>query len=402
MAVTLAFVAYHVAASRQRAAVRPRVTSPWIPNSRSSTPHSIASASAAKTPIPADRGYVFVHESVPQVPWSIYVLKAQLHRPDLQLDTVMGRGSVQGLGLVSEMARSVPAAAGKAVAAINGDFYYRARATFGDPEGLQITRGELVSGPLADRICCYVDAAGNPHRTNVIPRFQVIWPNGAKTPFGLNEGRDSDSIVLYTAASGSATRNPGGLDLILEPQTNSAWLPLQIGKTYSAKVARLNERGYTPLAPNILVLSIGPRLVPGLPTLRMGDVLQLSTATMPDLAGAQTAIGGGPTLVAGGKPWHWSGFFQPRHPRSAIGWNKDCLFMVEVDGRQYDSLGMSYAELANYLIKLGCEEAINLDGGGSSTLWVDGRVVNNPSEGGERPAANALVLLKKPAKAANR
>jgi exopolysaccharide biosynthesis protein len=107
-----------------------------------------------------------------------------------------------------------------------------------------------------------------------------------------------------------------------------------------------------------------------------------------------TAIGGGPALVRGGKTVTFSGL-QPRHPRSAIGWNKEKFFLVEVDGRQKTSVGMNFPELATYMKNLGCDEAINLDGGGSATLWVYGHVMNNPSEGHERPAANALILVRK-------
>src|SRR5437016_5825154 len=85
-----------------------------------------------------------------------------------------------------------------------------------------------------------------------------------------------------------------------------------------------------------------------------------------------------------------------RHPRTAIGWNTDSIFMVEVDGRQsHLSVGMTLPELATYKIKLGCANAMNLDGGGSATLWVCGNVMNSPSEGQERPGANALVLVQK-------
>jgi exopolysaccharide biosynthesis protein len=59
---------------------------------------------------------------------------------------------------------------------------------------------------------------------------------------------------------------------------------------------------------------------------------------------------------------------------------------------------MTFPELAAYMIKLGCEEAINFDGGGSATMWVLGNVMNSPSEGQERPGANALVLVRKPQK----
>jgi hypothetical protein len=353
-----------------------------------------ASAPAGTNSAP-DRGYVYIHDMVERVPWSINVLKITLNRPDLQLDTVLGGGSAIGPGLLSAMVKTIPAEAGRPVAAINGDFYVRRGILLWDPEGLQIMRGQLVSAPHPDRICFWLDAAGRPHRSNVVAHFQVTWPNGAKTAFGLNEARLSSSAVLYSAALGPVTRTVGGLEYLLAAQTNSPWLPLQVGKSYAARVIAVNDLGNSPLTRNILVLSVGPGLSLRLPRAKVGDVLQLSTATTPDLAGAQTGLGGGPTLVAGGKPWHWPDLVQLRHPRSAIGWNENYFFMVEVDGRQTTSLGMSYAEMADYMIKLGCTEAINLDGGGSAELWVDGAVVNAPCMGKERPSANSLVLLKK-------
>jgi exopolysaccharide biosynthesis protein len=56
---------------------------------------------------------------------------------------------------------------------------------------------------------------------------------------------------------------------------------------------------------------------------------------------------------------------------------------------------MTLAELANYFVKLNCAHAINLDGGGSCTTWIAGNIVNSPSQGRERPSANALVLVRK-------
>jgi hypothetical protein len=78
----------------------------------------------------------------------------------------------------------------------------------------------------------------------------------------------------------------------------------------------------------------------------------------------------------------WSGFLR-RHPRTAIGWNQDHVFLVQVDGRQSGlSVGMTFPELAKYFLKLGCRDAINLDGGGSATMWVLGQVMNSPSRAG--------------------
>jgi exopolysaccharide biosynthesis protein len=69
-----------------------------------------------------------------------------------------------------------------------------------------------------------------------------------------------------------------------------------------------------------------------------------------------------------------------------------------VDGRQLDvSLGMTFSELASYMLSLGCEQAMNLDGGGSAALWAFGSLRSNPSEGQERPAPNALMVVKRTA-----
>jgi exopolysaccharide biosynthesis protein len=117
------------------------------------------------------------------------------------------------------------------------------------------------------------------------------------------------------------------------------------------------------------------------------------------MAGCKTAIGGGPRLVVDGKPVEgWTSPNQ-RHPRTALGWNDSHLYLMLVDGRQPGlSVGMSFQEMAAYFIKLGCTHAVNLDGGGSASMWVFGQTVNSPSEGQERAIANGLVLVKKPKK----
>jgi hypothetical protein len=80
---------------------------------------------------------------------------------------------------------------------------------------------------------------------------------------------------------------------------------------------------------------------------------------------------------------------------SAIGWNKDSFWLVQVDGRQRRSIGMNLSELSKLLIDLGCTEGMNLDGGGSATLWYNGKVRNRPCDGEEREIANSLVVVQK-------
>ena len=80
-------------------------------------------------------------------------------------------------------------------------------------------------------------------------------------------------------------------------------------------------------------------------------------------------------------------------PRTALGYNEDTLYLVVADGRQPKySTGLTLYELASILIDLGATEAINLDGGSSSTFVVNNQVVNKPSGQKEREVLNAVFI----------
>ena len=88
-----------------------------------------------------------------------------------------------------------------------------------------------------------------------------------------------------------------------------------------------------------------------------------------------------------------------RHPRTAVGFSRDSttLFILTVDGRSENSGGMTLGELANMMRKLGAWQAMNFDGGGSTTMVIEGAVVNKPSDTtGEREVGNVLAVIKKP------
>ena len=212
---------------------------------------------------------------------------------------------------------------------------------------------------------------------------------------GLNEERTNGGAMLYTEAIGPSTHTRNGRELILQRDGNTPWLPLRAGQTLAARVREVRESGDSPLSADTIVLSLSPPEAARAPKIVPGAVVHLSLDTLPQLRGVQTAIGGGPALVRQGKPVPIDSS-DARHPRTALGWNDSSYFFVVVDGRQSDlSVGMSLEELSTYMIQLGCDEAMNLDGGASSTIWVYGQVMNSPSSGRERPMANALVMTKK-------
>jgi exopolysaccharide biosynthesis protein len=89
-------------------------------------------------------------------------------------------------------------------------------------------------------------------------------------------------------------------------------------------------------------------------------------------------------------------FTNNRHPRTCIGITEESIIFVTIDGRSETAAGMNLYEAQKFLLDLGCQDAINLDGGGSTSMWLkDKGLVNIPSDKtGERPVANALIILE--------
>ena len=110
------------------------------------------------------------------------------------------------------------------------------------------------------------------------------------------------------------------------------------------------------------------------------------------------AVGGNPNIVVDGKALtsFSASVCGQRHPRTAAGISRDrkTLYLAVVDGRWSASIGMTCAELGSLMAGLGAHEAINLDGGGSSSMWLKGKgVVNHPSDGAQRVVANHLAII---------
>src|SRR5512141_683705 len=119
----------------------------------------------------------------------------------------------------------------------------------------------------------------------------------------------------------------------------------------------------------------------------------------------RTVMGGWPRLIIHGASvadsvdkleGTFPGFSAGRHPRTAVGFSRDSatLFLVTVDGRQESRAGMSLVELAKLMLDLGVYEGMNLDGGGSTTMVVNGKLANSPSDKtGERAVGSGLLVV---------
>lgn len=138
---------------------------------------------------------------------------------------------------------------------------------------------------------------------------------------------------------------------------------------------------------------------------RTGGIYTPSLGSEPgDWRRAKHAVAGAGLLMLNGRVFDdWSeeriaeGFDTTRHPRTMIGDDGTSIWLITVDGRQpWISLGMSFKELQGLARRLGLRSALNLDGGGSTTMVIRGVIVNNPSDQtGARKVSDAIVVRAK-------
>jgi hypothetical protein len=274
-----------------------------------------------------------------------------------------------------------------ALAAVNGGYF----GPNGDPLGCLMVNGEVVNEPDPNHTCAGFTADGTPVFDQVQLQALVRTPDGEATVNGVNRDRRADELIVYRPSFDQTTgTNAFGAEAIVKG---------------GVVTEPLDFRGNSPIPADGFVLSghgrarswIMENLTPGTPVLvRMRFV---SRSADPRWDRVIHAIGGGPHLLARGlvsDEGFTSILVGRRHPRTALGVLSDGrILLLVVDGRSPPhSLGMTLVELALEMRRLGAVDAMNLDGGGSSTMVVSGRVVNLPSdENGERAVATSLLVL---------
>jgi hypothetical protein len=295
-------------------------------------------------------------------------------------------------GAVTEPAtvRGMAEASG-ATAAINGDFYDIDRSYA--PIGIGVDRTDgLVSSPIGNHTnAIAVDPDGLAHLAEVLLEGSVTSIAGELPLSGVNTSAiPADGIGVYTPTWGAyprATTVSGAADV-----TEVTVIDGEV-----AEIA--NEPGEGSIASNELVLVGRDDGAAALRDLTVGDEVDVTYAPRADFGEVAVALGGNHPLVVDGEPRTFSD--PAAHPRSAIGIADGgaTMFLVVIDGRQTHARGMTLTELGEFMADLGAEYALNVDGGGSSTLVTrtpatdELAVINSPSDGEERRVANGLGLF---------
>ncbi len=212
--------------------------------------------------------------------------------------------------------------------------------------------------------------------------------NGKGISFwGVNAPRGKDAIVLYNGLYGSRTG------------TN------EFGKEYVIRRGRVQaiNQGNSEIPPDGFVVSVHGQSQAYFNGVKVGDAAIITESLGDGIGAKDDFYGAGPQLVANGvvsvtsQAEHIANdIANGRAPRTAVGIKSDGhILLMVADGRQSHSIGASLVEMGQLMVKYGAVKAVNYDGGGSSEMVVNNRIVNRPSDGNERSIGNALLVFKK-------
>lgn len=340
-------------------------------------------------------------------PININLLLFDLTAPEFKVKVAFRDDWLSGVARTSQLAK-----ANDALAAVNGDLF----SASGLPQGMAMTDGKLASSPKRRATFAYSRLSG-PFIGFFTQDF--TWPANVVVPSGeqhtleiLNNVCRPDWLCVYNDLYRQLTPSGNEPRVLLNPSN-------EVIGIYQGELVKIPEEHHVLWGRG----QAGDWL---LQHVKVGDRLELNFKTDPDYKQYQQVVSGGPIFLRNGAfiqdclcfledcseskqkevvceefttDWKSSHYYTIRMPRNAIGYNvdKSVLIVAVVDGYQPGfSIGMTQRELANLFLEFGAESAMELDGGGSATMFLDGKLASHPSDGGgsvERAVPNAVLFF---------
>lgn len=368
-------------------------------------------------------------------PWSVHVLRVDRKAKGVMIRAASASGEMRR-ELPTKIAEQEAKLGEELLAVVNGD-YDIAAPYLGVSDGVSITSGHLWTTGKTTWPAMALRKNGEP--IIAVPEVWIEMRAGKerRPVFALNKPIGSvhgNWPRAYTRDFRESVKSQKPFRAVIVGKLSRP-LPLRANQKIRGEVLEvLNEVKEAAIPSDAIVIAGPPRdsksafkdSWPGLSeaTFSVGQKVELRFEI--GLAGRRDiahAIGGFPIIVQGGKRTivgEPGANLKLRHPRTAVCHNPREIIFVVVDGRQPQlSVGMTLEELGDLMVSLGCTEAMNTDGGGSSVMAVTMppapggaaltvtpspqsgghagaplRIVNSPSDGKERGRGNAWVILK--------
>ncbi|MBR6127643.1 phosphodiester glycosidase family protein [bacterium] len=266
-----------------------------------------------------------------------------------------------------------------AIVAINGGYF---KPQTGTPLGTLMINKKMYTGPIYDRVAMGIFDNGF-DMARVQLRAEVKTNKGDLKIDNINQPRMlSTHSIVYTREWGAIT-----------PPSPKYGMQIVVSDGKIVKVTTetcsIPENGFVIVGPESKLKAI-----------ENARKVKLDIKLNPEWENVNHIISGGPYLVKNGEVYvdmteQKLASVGGRNPRTAIGYTKDGnLIMLTADGREGASVGLTLNELANIMKGLGCINAMNLDGGGSTVMFIKGQVVNRPAVQGGIPLSHTLVVKK--------
>lgn len=350
-------------------------------------------------------------------PTEAYVARADRRQKNWTIDTAIGQGRARdGCETVPDMARRYDESVDfdgnlhDLKVTINGDYF--------NMKTCIPPSGQIRGGWFVRRFSDYSGGSGfvwTSERETFLGgdvrntrKFQEVrFKDGAVMKLcGLNATRNADELVLYTPHWAERTHaTADGVEVVVQvPRPVGAVAPA--GGTI-VDIRRNQESSWLPFE-HVVLSAHGSAASQLIEHARRGDPIRfmlgiedygVDTIKPREWGTPMASLGGHFYCVIDGKvPAHrWEPKGKPgavnRHPRTAVAFNDRYVYFVVVDGRSERSVGMTITELGRFCADhLDAAYAIAQDGGGSSTMWIDGEVRNVPSDGRLRPVANGYYM----------
>lgn len=347
-------------------------------------------------------------------PFVMHLVRVNLGTRGVELRHARALDSLRGREKTSAMVARAVGRGERVVAAMNADFFWL---TTGENENNQVISGEWWKGvrvtdsPYDTWDNAHVQLALDSLRRPSMGRYAfdgAVWARGVMTPLisvNFFQGANPEGTTLYTWRYGATTprdtsRAVAEAALLGAGRRGDTLLYVRRGAVATVSGTVIPRDG-------AVLSAYGAGLRANeVKAMSDGDTVRVLLSTTPALARRPAlVIGGWPRIMTDGRSvagesarleGTLSRNAEVRHPRSAVGYSRDgrTMYLLTVDGRSTTSVGMTLVELATAMRRLGAWNAMNFDGGGSTTMVIDGGVVNVPSDPtGERAVGNVLMVV---------
>lgn len=350
-------------------------------------------------------GTKYAYYRVNNRPLEIHVLEMDLNNPYFNLEVWNGGNAAVACETPTHAGQRYTNAGTDVIAVHNGDFFSTIMGETGISRMGLLGAGEMIFNPTGNVLFC-MDNDGVPRIDNVYFGGTVTRTDGSSARLHtVNQLRlewepatYADQLSLYTPAFGSKMHvvSSGGTVVTLRPVAGSNIYPANVPLTMEVVAVQDNTEQMEIPVDGSLLHGVGASaaflnaLTPGQTvTLNLGA----SMPSYPDVITIHDAIGGsGHVILRNGEVLNINN--PDVHPRTFMGISQDkkTVYSVIVDGRYSGSAGIDLDDQGRVLKWLGAWDGINLDGGGSTCLVVNGTIRNHPSDGSERAVGNGVIF----------